>query len=88
MISAEYIDLTFQRLLDLSSDIFTEAERKEVKHFIDVNECVLALEAYIGVVLEEGKRIPAECMRIVDELIDKMGVDVELDMDELHRHVL
>ena len=85
MSSGAYFELKFESLLKLSSEVFPDSERKEVKHFMDVNEYVLALETYIGVVLEEGKRIPAECMLIVDELIETMGIDVELAIEKLHR---
>jgi hypothetical protein len=67
MTSGAHVILKFRGLLKPGPGVFTDAERKKVVHFMDVDEYQLALETYIGMVLEEGKRIPVECILIVDE---------------------
>jgi len=64
-------------LFNLVTAVFSSAELKEVKDFLDVGEYGLALQTFADIVKEEGKLIPPEANIAMEELATSMGIDNE-----------
>lgn len=73
-------------LLPLSSNIFTESERKEVEYLRDQKEYGLALQTHPGILIG-GKRMSTDMLSVVESLAAMMGVTEALDLDFL-RHCI
>lgn len=81
------LELKINSLLKLNSATFTQSERKEVDELKGFGEYGLALQTFLGVVLEEGKSISAETLSIVEELITLMDMSDEIDLERF-RHLI
>ncbi len=71
----EALESALKDLLDALSPVFSEAERQEVQHFLDVGEYGVAFETLCGIITEEQKTIPAPSVSLIRTLADRMQID-------------
>lgn len=70
----QYIEKLLLQTLDFMF-LFSEAEKDEVREFIDVGEYGLALETLVDIVSEENKLISHEALLLIYRVIDAMNLD-------------
>jgi hypothetical protein len=73
------------RLIGLLSmlDSFSDVERNEVRHFIDVGEYGLALETAYFIALEESRAISQAASHVLWDLATEMGITSTIDTSKL-----
>jgi hypothetical protein len=71
----EEIESLFSRLLTELQSVLSEAEQREVRHFLDVGEYGLALETLVGIFAEEKK----ECAKTVSLQVAEVASRISID---------
>jgi hypothetical protein len=61
-------DDMFSQLLRIVGGSFSPSEAQEVLHFVEVGEYGLALDTFVGIVVEKGKPIPSAACDLFEHL--------------------
>jgi hypothetical protein len=69
------IEARIHSLLALAGDSLKEYERRDVRHFTDVNEFGLALQTFADIYREAGREIPLAAREASTALAVQMGID-------------
>jgi hypothetical protein len=70
----ESIERLFDRLDEMLKLVFSPYEIREYREFVDAGEYGLALETIVGIVVEEGKKIPLEALAVIEQISLDMQV--------------
>lgn len=71
------------RTLTEELNSFSELERAEILHFVDVGEFGVAIETAFGIALEEQKKLTPSNKEAIMSIAAEMGIADSLDIDRL-----
>lgn len=75
MSNFDEIESLLSQLLIATAPVLSDAERDEVKRFVDVGEYGLALETAVAIYAEEEKMATAEVVNLIERLAAAMSME-------------
>ena len=89
MTTPRHFEVVEKRLGELLAALtsFSEAEKGEIRNFVDAGEYGLAAETGFQIVVEEDKRIAQHAYDLFSQLVEAMAIQESVDLEQLAKHV-
>lgn len=89
MTTPEHFEVVEEKLghLLVALTSFTEAQKNEIRDFVDGGEYGLAAETGFQIVVEEDKRISERALVFFRELVEVMEIQESVDLAQLSKYV-
>jgi len=89
MTTPEHFEIVEEKLSDLLVALtsFSEAEKGEIRDFVNAGEYGLAAETGFQIVVEEDKRISQPAYDVFSQLVEAMAIQESVDLKQLAKYV-